>query len=72
MKNRKEAEKKTAHDPRYMCIGLSLGMAVGAAFDNIPIGMVIGLGFGAAVGMALSRKKGADAGAEDCGEEREA
>jgi hypothetical protein len=36
--------------PIYMCIGLSVGMAIGAPTGNIPIGMSIGIGAGLCVG----------------------
>ena len=36
--------------PIYMCIGLSVGMAIGAPTGNIPIGMSIGLGAGLCIG----------------------
>jgi hypothetical protein len=36
--------------PIYMCIGLSVGMAIGAPTGNIPIGMSIGIGAGLCIG----------------------
>lgn len=46
--------------PIFMCIGISVGMAIGAPTGNIPIGMSIGIGFGLCVGGiidALNRRK---------------
>ncbi len=39
--------------PLGMCIGISIGMAIGAAMDNIPIGMCMGMGIGMCFGSAL-------------------
>ena len=33
-----------------MSVGIGVGMAIGAAFDKLPIGMSIGVGLGLAVG----------------------
>ena len=40
----------TLHMPIFMCIGISVGMAIGAPFGNIPIGMCIGVGLGTCIG----------------------
>lgn len=40
--------------PIGMCLGISIGMAIGAAFDNIPIGMCLGVGCGSLIGSLLS------------------
>lgn len=39
--------------PLGMCLGISIGMAIGAAMDNIPIGMCMGMGIGMCFGSAL-------------------
>ena len=57
MKNSKDSENKVQYMPIFMCMGISIGMALGAAFDNIPIGMCLGLGFGVCLGSALDAKK---------------
>jgi hypothetical protein len=36
-----------------MCLGLSIGTAIGAAIGNIPIGMCMGLGIGVCFGSVL-------------------
>ena len=57
MKNSKDSENKTQYMPIFMCIGISIGMAIGAAFDNISVGMCLGLGIGVCLGSALDAKK---------------
>ena len=39
--------------PIFMCIGLSIGVAIGAAMDNIGVGMCIGCSIGVGLGSAL-------------------
>ena len=53
MKDKKTPENATHYLPIFMCIGLSVGLAIGAGVDNIPIGMCIGMGIGVALGSAL-------------------
>ena len=48
-----DSDDNTQYLPIGMCIGLSLGVALGAAMDNIPIGMCMGLGIGLCFGSAL-------------------
>ena len=46
--------------PLGMCIGLSIGVGIGASTGNIPIFMSIGLGVGIGIGAlidAINRKK---------------
>ena len=53
MKNNKNEENKIAYLPICMSIGLSVGVAIGAAIDNIPMAMSIGLCVGSGVGALL-------------------
>ena len=39
MKNKNDPENKIPQLPIFMSIGLSIGVAIGAATDNIPMGM---------------------------------
>jgi hypothetical protein len=58
--NNNQEENKTNYMIIFMCLGLSVGMAIGAATSNIPIGMCIGLGVGMCLGSSLdliNRKK---------------
>ena len=60
-KNEKESEIQ--YMPIFMCLGLSVGMAIGAASDNMPIGMCLGMSIGMCLGTALdtqNRKKASD------------
>ena len=48
-----DSDDNTQFMPIGMCIGLSVGVALGAAMDNIPIGMCMGLGIGMCFGSAI-------------------
>ena len=54
---KKEPENKVQYLPIGMCFGLSIGMAIGAAMDNIPVGMCLGLGIGMCFGSAMDNAK---------------
>lgn len=59
-KNDKNTDNKMQYMPIGMCLGLSIGMAIGAAMDNIGVGMCFGLGIGLCFGSAIdahNRKK---------------
>jgi len=43
--------------PIGMCLGLSVGVAIGAAFHNIGIGMCLGLGIGMCLGVIIDANK---------------
>ena len=56
----KNPENNVHYLPICMSIGISLGLAIGAAANNIPIGMSIGCGIGVCVGGivdAINRSK---------------
>ena len=59
-KNQKEPET-IPYLPLGMCIGLSIGVGLGAAMNNIPvfmsIGLSVGLGIGAAMDAANKKKE---------------
>ena len=64
LKNEKEQDEKEQEEmprmPLFMCIGLSIGVGLGALLDNIPAFMSIGLSIGLAIGAgmdAANRKK---------------
>ena len=42
-----EEEKKQPKQGRYIALGVALGMLMGVAWDNIPIGLAFGLAVGA-------------------------
>ena len=54
---KKDSDNQIQYMPIGMCLGLSVGMAIGAAMDNIPIGMCMGLGIGLCFGSALDNAK---------------
>ena len=57
MNNKKEQKDNTQYLPIFMSIGLSVGVAIGAATNNIPICMSIGLCIGVGIGTALDGQK---------------
>ena len=57
---KKEPENKVLYMPIGMCFGLSIGMAIGAAMDNIPVGMCLGLAIGMCFGSAIDNAKNAE------------
>ena len=42
--------------PIFMCLGLSIGMAIGVAMDNIGVGMCLGVGIGTCLGTLMDYK----------------
>ena len=46
--------------PFFMCIGISVGTAIGAALDNIPVWMCIGLSIGVGLGTVLDARRKAE------------
>ena len=46
-------DNKHTNLPIFMSIGISAGVAIGAATNNIPVAMSIGVGAGLALGAAL-------------------
>ena len=61
MKNKNEKKDKTLYLPIFMCLGISIGVAFGAATNNKPTCMCIGLAIGLCIGTALdSQKKNKD------------
>lgn len=65
---KKDSGNQMYYMPLGMCLGISVGMAIGAAMDNISIGMCMGLGIGMCFGSALdaaNRAKTKDAKEEE-------
>ena len=56
MKNKNEKENNILYMPILMSVGVSLGLAVGAAIKNIPVCMCMGIGFGLCIGTAIDAK----------------
>lgn len=60
MKDNKKSDNQTHYMPIGMCMGISLGTAIGVATDNLSIYMPIGLSIGMCIGAlidAQNRKK---------------
>ncbi len=60
MKNKDTPEDQTHYTPLGMCLGISIGTAVGVAIDNLSLCMCIGLSIGLLVGAIIdagNRKK---------------
>ena len=52
----KENKNKTQYMPIGMCMGISIGTAIGAAVDNIPVCMAVGLSLGMCIGSFIDAK----------------
>ena len=46
MKNNKKSDSQTYYMPICMCLGMSLGTAIGVATDNMSMCMCLGISFG--------------------------
>ena len=53
---KKNNEDNTKYMPIGMCMGISIGTAIGAAMDNIPICMAVGLSLGMCIGSFIDAK----------------
>ena len=56
MDNKNNNENTTHYLPLGMCIGLSIGVGIGAATNNIPTWMCMGLGIGMCFGSVIDMK----------------
>ena len=62
----KKPVNKIPQMPIFMCMGCSIGMAIGAAMDNIGIGMCVGVALGVCVGSILDQmNRNQDSGSEE-------
>jgi len=53
---KKNKEDNTKYMPIGMCMGISIGTAIGAAMDNIPVCMAVGLSVGMCIGSLIDAK----------------
>ena len=63
MNDKRDNKDKMSFLPFGMCIGLSIGTAIGAALDNISLYMCIGLSIGVGIGALIdsrNQKKNSD------------
>ena len=56
MVNDKKPEENIHYIPICMCLGMSIGTAIGAATNNIALCMSVGLSIGVGVGSILDAK----------------
>ena len=56
---------KNSHMPYGMCMGISVGTALGVVFDNIPVWMCVGLSIGLCFGIIMDRLQNKNAESED-------
>ncbi len=56
MANEKDTQNKVQYLPIFMCLGLSVGMAIGAAIGNTSIGMCMGIAAGVGIGALIDAK----------------
>ena len=57
---KENTESATHWLPIGMCLGISIGMSIGVAMDNVGVGMCLGVGFGSCLGAfmdAMQKKK---------------
>ena len=56
MSGKNGSDHKIPFMPFGMCIGISMGTAIGAACNNIPLWMCIGLSVGVGLGTVIDAK----------------
>ena len=57
MKNNNQEPNNLHYMPIGMCIGIGVGVALGAAFENIPLWMCLGLSIGVGVGSLIDARQ---------------
>ena len=57
MKEKKKADNQTYYMPICMCLGMSIGTAIGVATDNLSIYMPIGMSIGLCIGSLIDAQK---------------
>ena len=71
MKNNKNSENQTQYMPIFMCLGMSIGTAIGAATDNMSMCMCLGVSFGMCIGSVIDARNREKDKAEKPDEETE-
>ena len=57
MKDKQKSENQTYYIPLCMCLGMSMGTAIGVATDNLSIYMPIGMSIGLCIGSLIDAQK---------------
>ena len=57
MKDKQKSENQTFYIPLCMCLGMSIGTAIGVATDNLSIYMPIGMSIGLCIGSLIDAQK---------------
>ena len=57
MKEKKKVDNQTYYMPICMCLGMSIGTAIGVATDNLSIYMPIGMSIGLCIGSLIDAQK---------------
>ena len=57
MKDNKDSKNQTHYMPLGMCLGISVGTAIGGATKNLSIYMPIGLSIGMCIGALIDAQK---------------
>ena len=56
MKENKKSENQTYYMPIFMCLGMSIGTAIGVATDNMSMCMCLGISFGMCIGSVIDAR----------------
>ena len=57
MKDKQKSENQTYYMPLCMCLGMSIGTAIGVTTDNLSIYMPIGMSIGLCIGSLIDAQK---------------
>lgn len=52
----KNSDNQTYYMPLFMCLGMSLGTAIGVATDNMSMCMCLGVSFGLCIGSIIDAR----------------
>ena len=57
MKDKQKSENQTYYMPLCMCLGMSIGTAIGVVTENLSIYMPIGMSIGLCIGSLIDAQK---------------
>lgn len=57
MQDNKKSADQIYHMPICMCLGMSIGTAIGVAIDNMSMCMCLGIAFGLCIGSILDARR---------------